>query len=347
MFTLLLVLCAMMAGCTGTEIPAAVHGVLELGSWDFQTRGGFEIEGDWEFHPGLALCPDDFKNGTGSIQPAYIKVPGMWSEGGQKKGFPARGTSTYRLRVINRADPRSRVLILNRIYSGYRIWINGTLAGEKGMAEGKSGGGDYHVFIHNRTVLPYTPSGSGDEIVLQVANWDYASGGIGRPPRIENESGYSRRMSAGYNADMIIVGVVLCFGVANLLFFFFSGRARPSLYLGLFALSLAINNFNLLIPVLSGPMAFPRNPYILDYVTVILMISFIIMTVRSLFPDDFSGLFLGIHMTLSAGALLLLLFLDFRKAETLMSFYFFWIVVTALTTALYSQGPPSEAGNTP
>jgi hypothetical protein len=163
-------------------------------------------------------------------------------------GFPACGAPTKgkkshpgvsphnRLRLINCSDLSPKVLVLNRIYSGYRIWISGKPAGEKGMPEGISGGGAYHVFIHNRTVLPFTPGRDGDEIVMQVANADYASGGIGRPPRIENESGYSGRMSVKRDADMIIVGVVLCFGVAHLLFFFFSGMARPSLYLGLFAL---------------------------------------------------------------------------------------------------------------
>ncbi len=322
---------SILTGCTGSDKPAVINGVLDLGNRDFQKDGSIEINGLWEFYPGMLLRPGDFKKNEKHNGLSYIKVPGMWrSQSWLDSSFPAKGASTYRLNIINCRDLSPKTLVLNRIYSAYRIWINGVLADEKGMPDTISRTGPYYVFIHNKTMLQFTPLSGDNEIVLQVVNYDYRSGGIGWPPYIENAEITSHYRFIKHTAEMIIVGVVLCFAVANLLFYLFSRGNSSALYLGLFGLMLAINNFNLQIPVLSGPLAFPRDPYLVDYLTVVLMIFFVMMTVRSLFYEDFFEPVYYIHLIITVPVILLLCIMDFKSAENLMEYYFIWTVFIIL-----------------
>jgi hypothetical protein len=60
------------------------------------------------------------------------------------------------------------------------------------------------------------------------------------------------------------------------------------LYLGLLCFALTLNTINHQIPLMPDGFPLTGNPYFINYLTVILCILFFMMTIRSLFSDDFS-----------------------------------------------------------
>ncbi|PKL17330.1 MAG: hypothetical protein CVV49_11640 [Spirochaetae bacterium HGW-Spirochaetae-5] len=310
--------------------PSVERGVIDLREWSFEKNGSVSLNGEWEFYHGL-LKPDDLIRPEIRGIRKYVKVPGMWKDLTLEGGvIPARGENTYRLEIISIAGEKIKNLSIYCIYSAYRIWINGILADEKGMPDATSQAGNNYVFIHNKKFLSFTPVDGVNEIVLQVSNYDYKSGGIYRPLELENKEVTEHNGYIKHTIDMIIVGLLLFFAIYNLLFYFFRRQNTPAFYTGLFCLTLAINIFNLNIRILSGPLSYPENPYLLDYLTVILLVLFVFMTVRSLFPDDFFQPVYYSNIVVSAIIIPMLFFMNFRKAEQLMQFYFILMVIFIL-----------------
>ncbi len=273
------------------------------------------------------MKPSDFTEKTGLKNTGYIAVPGMWKDQAANGAvLQGKGRTTYRLLILCGPDEKVKTLTLHRICSAYRIWINGAPAAEKGMPDGSPQTGENHVFIHNKKVLSFTPLNGVNEIVLQVANYQYKSGGVGRAPHLENEETTSRNALIKHTINMIIVGLVLFFALYNMIFYYFRRQNVPALYTGLFCLALAINAFNLQIPILSGPLAWPGNPYLLDYISVILLFYFIAMTVKSLLPDEFLTPVIRIYQVIGAGLIIALFFMVFSTAERVMSAYFILMV---------------------
>lgn len=320
------------SGCTrGAADMPVVNGTVDVSSMDFVKDGRIELSGQWEFYPGILLSPGDFVNKSGALRPCYITVPSMWKNNiCSGSAINVKGAATYRLMIITGSDTSEKVFVFNQVYSGYRVWINGILMDEKGMPDSPPGKERHYVFIHNRTILPFTPDKAINEIVLQVSNRDYPSGGIGMPPFIGSRAHLERAKFIRHTVEMIIVGLVLFFSLYNFLFYFSRRENNAALYTGLFCLAFTVNVFNLSMPLLSGPLAFPRNPYLVDYVSVIVIIFFVMMTVKALFPQEFSRSVARINQYIALFFITTILLSDFRMAEKLASMYFVLMVLVIL-----------------
>lgn len=328
-------LCA--SGCTrgAGDAHMAVNGAADVSSHDFVKDGGVELEGQWEFYPGLLLSPSDFSRKNVMPAPLFISVPSFWKDTIYNNSpLPGKGLGTYRIRLImNDSRAGNMYLILRRIYSGYRLWINGIPADEKSMPDSPPGTARNYIFIHNKSIIPFTPLPGANEIVLQVANSEYESGGIGIPPQLVEAGIFAHNRFIKHTVEMIIVGLVLVLAISSIIFYFSRSGDASALYFGLFSLSLALNIFNLNIPVLSGPLAHPRNPYVVDYTTVILIIFFVTMTVKALFPGEFSMRFCRIHQVITAIFVPMVMLAGFRLAEKISKIYFIFMMVLIIYCA--------------
>jgi len=127
-----------------------------------------------------------------------------------------------------------------------------------------------------------------NEIILQVFNHENESGGIDRSLQLDDGEITARREFNTYSINMIIVGLLLFGGVYNILFYFFRRENTASLYIGLTCLVWAVNTYNIQSPILSGSLSYPGNPFIVNFITAILVLFLIMMIVKSSFPDEFS-----------------------------------------------------------
>lgn len=315
-------------GSPGSNKPVAVRGVIDLGHWNFERDGAADLDGEWEFCWGRLMEPSDFAGKGAKADCRFIRVPGVWEdETAGNESLPGWGHATYRLKIVNGPDAREKTLSLLRVFSAYRLWINGKLADSYGSMDRSPKGQEAYVFVHNVRSSSFTPVPGVNEIVLQVSDYQYHSGGIGRPVRLDDAEAAARAKFLRYTVDMIIFGLLLFAGIYNILFYFFRRQDAASLYFGFFCLAFAVNTINHQFPLLSGRFTYPGNPYFVNYLTVILSILAVMMSIRHLFPMEFSKYAVRFYQALSAGCGSILLFTGFRTAEQMMKVYLLFVII--------------------
>ena len=316
---------------TGKEKPVAQKGVLDLRDWDFTRDGGINLDGQWEFYRDHLLDPSDFKKPDITKNRAFITVPGLWSK--QRingVSLPGRGCATYRLRILNHSDARMKTVSLRRVLSAYRLWLNGKLADEKGTVETPVKTREDYIFVHNKRLLSFAFHEGENEIILQVFNKEYESGGIDSPLRVDDEEATSKRELLKLAVRMIVSGMLMFASIYNILFYYFRREDAAYLYFGFFCLVMAINNYNHQFPILSGSLSYPANPFILNYITVVMAFILCLMTIKSLFPGEYSTLFHRLSQVLAAVFIIILFFVGFRSAERIMNIFFIFIIILVL-----------------
>jgi two-component system sensor histidine kinase ChiS len=327
--SLILILCCIFTlsiacGREPSEIkkPSAVGGILDLRGWDF-TKGHVKLDGDWKFCPDRLFEPEDLIKTGNRDNCGYIKVPSLWKDSINGDFLPGKGQATYHLRIIyDGKDSNEKTLIIHRIYSGYSLWINGTLTDTRGIDDKSAKAKKEYIFIHNKKYYSFTLNSGINDIVIQVFNDYYKSGGIDRSVLIENKEDTIQAKSRQHTIDMVLFSLLLFAFAYNIAFYFFRRQDISPLYFGLFCLAMALNTLNHQYPVLSGRLSFPGNPYFFNYLTIISAALFCIFTIRHLFRDEFYLIAFRISIILSAAFIILLFVTEFRLAEQIMKIYY-------------------------
>ncbi|WP_144512744.1 ATP-binding protein [Bacillus sp. FJAT-22090] len=150
--------------------PKAIDGVLDLRNYDFNGNEPVEMNGKWEFVPNKLVDSSTFDR-----QPSYlVPVPSLWThyewDGEQ---VPKYTSGTYRLRILLSDSPEVLGIKTTNIRMSNAVYIDGKLLGKSGNpAE------DSSYTPHNTPFVSYfSPNGNEIELIVQVANFDYASGG--------------------------------------------------------------------------------------------------------------------------------------------------------------------------
>ncbi|HOT46828.1 MAG TPA: 7TM diverse intracellular signaling domain-containing protein [Spirochaetota bacterium] len=317
-----------MTGCgynpAGKTRPVAHRGVIDLRGWDFNKDGGVTLDGEWEFYWNRLLKPSDITPSAAREDCGYMTVPGLWKNRIVKgAALPGDGQATYRLRILGGGDATLKTVTIQRVYSAYRLWINKKLVDERGSIDETSKVPENYIFIHNKRNSSFTMNEGTNEIIIQVFNRDYGSGGIDRSILLENNANFEQNMKRSYTIDMVLFGLLIFASVINILSYFFRRQDSASLYFGTYCLILAINTLNHQFPLLPDGLTIPRYPYYLNYITIVIYVPFILMTVKSLFPDDMSIYFVRFYQIVAVLHVPVLLFVDFKTAEELIKVYYF------------------------
>ncbi|TDF94731.1 ATP-binding protein [Paenibacillus piri] len=154
------------------------HGVMDLSSWNYEQDRRIKLDGEWEFYWNRLLTPEDFRQpGTDKpITPAMMKVPSVWNGkivDGQ--ALPAYGSATYRMVLKNVPSSGAFALKKTNIRFSSAIYANG----HKLFEDGKPSGNAAEYEPGNVSQIGFFSAEKGDlEIIIQVANYDYANAGI-------------------------------------------------------------------------------------------------------------------------------------------------------------------------
>lgn len=223
----------MQAACAEqSSSPSAVAGVLDLRSWSFEADGAVQLTGDWGFCWDALLDPGDPSPEPGTCGTA--RVPGLWTE---VNAAPGRGTATYRLRILLPPERPPLSLRVGAPMTSHRLFINGrSVAGTGRVTRTPEG----HLSqLRNRIhVLP----DAGDEIrlLIQVANFDFRSGGL-RRRWILGSHEEVRSWSAAFTLrDTTLATVNMLVGLFFLGFFVNRPKERAFLYFGLGGVALGL-----------------------------------------------------------------------------------------------------------
>ncbi|QJD84623.1 ATP-binding protein [Cohnella herbarum] len=199
-------------------------GALDLSAWNPERDKRIKLDGDWEFYWGQLLSPDPF-NEPGAVkgEPAdLMKVPSKWNgkliDG---KPLPAHGYATYRMVLHNVPLNQTFALKKTNIRFSSAVYVNGKKLFQDGQPSEEASG--YRA--GNVPQIGFFSSEKEDiEIIVHVANFDYANSGIPASLYFGEQSAMlaAQQVSKAYELSTFAVLAALsfifflCFAVAAL-----------------------------------------------------------------------------------------------------------------------------------
>ncbi len=237
--TFIVLVILLVVGCSFNNT-AAPHsdiqnGVLDLQGYDFELEGPVRLNGEWEFYWNNLLYSEDFSVlNSENNEVKMMTVPSSWNTGEwYEKTLPAFGCATYRLNIkIDKTDILYAVK-MKEIFTAYRLWINGREITSCGsVSDSKEG----FVPMFRPHVTAFRADRDSLEVILQVANFSYKSGGLstaiefGPAPMLHEQR--ERTIILNY----ILFGSLLIMGLYHLGLFSLRREDCSTLFFGLLCL---------------------------------------------------------------------------------------------------------------
>lgn len=216
--------------------PLAEKGVLDLRGLGLPERGMAQLSGEWEFVPDKLLEPDDpvWEQPGEAI---YLETPRTWRGKHENGGVHAKGSGTYRLKVLVPEGKAIYGIKIANIRMSHKLYIDGKL-------EGGSGTPAYTREEHRPGNTPYTVFFSSDkgeiELVIQVSNHVFFNGGIARPIQFGAQKDVMVQTALSLGGDLACVLIFTWVGIHQLLQYLPRREDRSYLYCGLFLLLIAV-----------------------------------------------------------------------------------------------------------
>jgi signal transduction histidine kinase len=310
----------------------AKKGILDLGTWNWQTNGIVNLDGEWEFYWNTLYDPSK-SNSLPTGQPDYIDVPEFWNAKIPTTGIFASGFgyATYKLTIICPPGEQPLSLKFLTIASAYKLFVN-----EKQLLEiGKVGTSQATSVADFRpAIVPVQPINNKLNIVIQVSNFTYRTGGLWDYIKLGPSGQVQSLQIKNIGIDFFIAGSFFLIAIFYLVIFFYYTKRTATLYFSIFCLLLAIR------PLVTGELAIQ---YITDwnwvfikrveFISLYLTVPVLSLFSYKLFPDEFLTKILRIILIVSTPFVLLAIFTSphiFRYG--LKPFQIF-----LLLTALYGQ----------
>ncbi|MCU0578469.1 MAG: PAS domain S-box protein [Desulfobacterota bacterium] len=286
--------------------PLAVKGVLDLSRWDLAKSDLIVLNGEYAFYWGRHVPPADF---TGSLvqAPAFVKVPGFWSDRqGDGGRFPGQGYATYRLKVLLPGASAPLALRLRDMGTAFRVFVNGRFIGSTGVP-----GENREATVPGSfpQVMPLHHSAPVLDIVFHVSNFHHRRGGIWEAVQLGPEEDLREMREARVNADLFVLGSFFIIALSQISLFFFRKNDRAPLYFGLFCIAVAVRVLTTgekylthLFPAMSWDLLLK-----LEYLSMSLAVASFALFVQSLFVREFSRIFYGFVLATALAASLIIL----------------------------------------
>lgn len=216
--------------------PVAEQGVIDLRQWSNQAEGTVSLNGEWDIYPSQLLEPKDFVNGVALRSSAStIPVPQPWNAFMQKQGLGALGYATYHLRILVEDQPdRLYGIHIKNIRTANRIFINGQSVGNSG----RPGTTAATTMANNVPYTAWVPvTGNTLDMIVQVSNYSYSSGGIVYPINFGELSSITRERELSIIGDIAVMVGFLLPGLYVLILYQMRRKDRTLLYLGFFCMA--------------------------------------------------------------------------------------------------------------
>jgi len=314
-----------------SEKPFPYKGILELSNWNPTQSGLINLSGEWEFYWQKLLTDDDF-HGSNTKPDLLVEVPKVWNNYKVNgKSLPGYGYATYRLKIENAQEGQVLAIRMPTVSTAYNLYINDRLI----ASNGKVGVDKQHFVPEYRPVLvEFIPPSKDFDIILQVANFSYARGGVWYPifmGSVGNMVKYDKTI--GYK-DLFLVGAFLIMALYYLCIFFLRKEEKSSLYFVLMCL-IAIGRTVIYGDYIINRM-FPWAGYpvivTIDYVTLVWFPVALVMLIGELFPEQTSQKLKRLFVVYAAFMSLFIILFPIRIYTSLT----YPIEVTALAIGAYA-----------
>ncbi|MBU3144373.1 sensor histidine kinase [Clostridium sp. CF012] len=203
------------------------NGKTDLSKVEFSQRELVALDGSWEFYWNQLLTPEDFTYGYLPKIDSLMKVPGSWhdKEAGTKV-YPNHGVATYRLLLNYPYTLKDPALRIQRIASAYKLYANGKLITEVGVVSKKTS--DYKL-DYKQLIIELPKEQQQLELIIQVANLDYARGGLRESPVFGSKQVLEQHKIYLLALQLLFIGSVFIFGIHYLLVFLLQRKNKTTL----------------------------------------------------------------------------------------------------------------------
>jgi two-component system, sensor histidine kinase ChiS len=192
--------------------PVCNNGFLDLSNWNFDKSGNVRLDGEWEFYSDKLLTPEDFKGKT-LLHRQYIKVPSRWVSKDPDISMKDDGVGTYRLKIKINKDTGELGIKTTNIRLSYKIYVDGKETGVSGnpAASRKEG----YVPLNIPKAFFFSPDENSHilEIIIQVANLDYYSGGIVQSIYLGNQNDILFEYIKSIMGDILVISFLILTGI--------------------------------------------------------------------------------------------------------------------------------------
>lgn len=197
---------------SGSTLPAAKHGIMDLENWDFQKDGNVQLNGKWTLYPNQLLSPKEIVSAKGK-DPLFVDVPSNVKLA--KQGINVE-YGTYKLTIRSKQDNQVFGISTSFIYSANRIYFNGQLIGQSGSPSNKP-----DFIAQNRPYTSFFTLHKGDnELVVQFSNFGKTPGwGIAKPITFGTQDNILRENKISFLNDSIMITAFFITGLYFLGFF--------------------------------------------------------------------------------------------------------------------------------
>lgn len=314
---ILVLFIVIVSGCSEHQnaAPHANKGVMDFSSWDFKKDGVAELSGEWEFYWKRLLTPDDFQGSNALYGNTYLPLPSFWTD--HEKKVPAIesiGYATYRLQLKNISSENHLSLRVSSLLGAYRIWIDGKLLNQNGHI-----GTDRQEELPGKQKVAIIPLGPTQkptpetiDIIIQLSNFAHEVGGTLFPLSI----GSGKEITAIWDKERLLIifstTLLLVMGCYHLIFYFFRRKDPSLLYFSIFCLLWMMQFFSNYAHQWMLTLLFPGHGlltgYYIAHVCYIFHVSFFLLFLRSIYPDEKPFFLPGILLVV--GSILSLIFLS-------------------------------------
>lgn len=223
---------------SGSEI--VIDGKADLSRVLYDSDETIALNGQWEFYWNQLLTPADF---TGKQLPntnALMKVPGAW--GDKKNGvksYPNQGVATYRLRIDYPQTLKDPALRIQNVAMTYKLYANGQLITEVGKISDKA---SEYKEDDNSLILDLPKDDQELELIIQVANLNYASGGLRVNPIFGSKEALTQHKAKLLAIQLFFIGSVFIFGAYYLLLFILNRKNKTALLFSILCIITAVRS---------------------------------------------------------------------------------------------------------
>lgn len=286
-----LLFCINLIPDISSKAPRAGKGVLDLSGWDFAQDGPVQLNGEWEFYWNQLLTWDDFnENRLGSKSKSYLNVPDVWNHysiNGQKPG--GMGFGTYRLRVlINDGQEKNLGLKILTMSTSYKMMLDNEQIASSGIVGTNPAAASPQ---YKTQTIRISPSSHEFELIVQVANYTYARGGIWRPVLMGTAQQIFHITENSVRREMFVLGILVIMLFYHFSLYWIQKKNRSMIYamMGLLVIGIRI--------LVTGEYyitgIFPNIPFswviFLEYNTIYWGTVAWLMFLAELYPEQFPG----------------------------------------------------------
>lgn len=270
------------------------NGRVYLSEADLNQNKWMALNGRWEFYFDQLLTPQDFTAENRPKMDDLIKVPSSWADKkAVNKAYPNKGVATYRLIINYPVTIKDPALSIRTVSTAYKLYVNGQFAAEVGTVSDQP----YKFKEGARVLIIDLPTDKQEvELIFQVANLNYAKGGLRESPVFGSKQVLERHRMILMALQLLFIGSVLIFGVYYLLLFILQTKNKTAL---VFSILCFITGFRSLIwgeiPIM---IFFPNISHdtlaYINYFTGYNLIPMMVLFVVSIYTSEFKRISLGL-----------------------------------------------------